>query len=170
MTKEILKERKKIYENGENIIQYLKRCHKTQNNTNEIVKISYDFQSGSYIRNVLDNPEYNEKYTGAISKVINELGIDFNFILEAGVGEATTLANVIPKLKHKPKKIYGFDIAWSRVRHAVKYMKEGKFGEGNMSPKIEAALRFVEKGGAKSVITEATKLEDKTFGTKITLE
>ncbi len=53
---------------------------------------------------------------------------------------------------------------------AKKYMKEGKFGEGNMSPKINAALRFVENGGAKSVITEATKLADKSFGTKITLE
>ena len=55
-------------------------------------------------------------------------------------------------------------------KDADKYMKEGKFGEGNMSPKIRAALHFVENGGAKSVITEATKLENKTFGTKITLE
>lgn len=55
-------------------------------------------------------------------------------------------------------------------KDALRYMKEGKFGEGNMSPKINAALRFIENGGEKSVITEATKLEDKTFGTKITLE
>ena len=53
---------------------------------------------------------------------------------------------------------------------AEKYMREGKFGEGNMAPKIQAALNFIEKGGEKSVITEATKLEDKTYGTKITLE
>ncbi len=51
-----------------------------------------------------------------------------------------------------------------------KYLAEGMFGEGNMSPKIKACLNFVEKGGAKSVITEATKLSDKSFGTKITLE
>ncbi len=53
---------------------------------------------------------------------------------------------------------------------AYKYMKEGRFGEGNMAPKIQAALNFIEKGGKKSVITEATKLDDKSFGTKITLE
>ncbi|MCF6242232.1 MAG: carbamate kinase [Bacteroidales bacterium] len=53
---------------------------------------------------------------------------------------------------------------------AYKYMQEGKFGEGNMAPKIQAALNFIEKGGKKSVITEATKLEDKSYGTKITLE
>jgi len=53
---------------------------------------------------------------------------------------------------------------------AEKYMAEGKFGEGNMAPKIKAALKFVVNGGEKSVITEATKLADKNFGTKITLK
>ncbi len=55
-------------------------------------------------------------------------------------------------------------------KDAKKYLKEGKFGEGNMSPKIVASLDFIKNGGEKSVITEATKLEDKTFGTKITME
>lgn len=52
---------------------------------------------------------------------------------------------------------------------ALKYLDEGKFGEGSMAPKIRASLNFIEKGGKKSVITEATKLPDKTFGTKITI-
>ncbi len=49
-------------------------------------------------------------------------------------------------------------------------IEEKAFGEGNMLPKIKAALKFVEKGGEKSVITEASKLEDRKFGTRITLE
>lgn len=53
---------------------------------------------------------------------------------------------------------------------ALKYMAEGKFGEGSMAPKIQACLNFVENGGGKSVITESTKLSDKSYGTKITLE
>ena len=53
---------------------------------------------------------------------------------------------------------------------ALKYMAEGKFGEGNMAPKIRACLNFIENGGDKSVITEATKLTDKSYGTKITME
>jgi carbamate kinase len=51
-----------------------------------------------------------------------------------------------------------------------KFLQEGMFGEGNMAPKIKACLSFVEQGGHMSVITEATKLEDKSYGTKITLE
>lgn len=52
----------------------------------------------------------------------------------------------------------------------MKYLDEGMFGEGSMGPKIKAALKFIEKGGSKSIITEATKLEDKKYGTKITME
>jgi carbamate kinase len=53
---------------------------------------------------------------------------------------------------------------------ADRYMEEGQFAQGSMAPKIGACLQFIEKGGKKSVITEATKLEDRSFGTKITME
>ena len=52
----------------------------------------------------------------------------------------------------------------------IKYLKAGTFAEGTMEPKIRACLNFIEKGGKKSVITEAKKLEDKSFGSKITME
>jgi carbamate kinase len=55
------------------------------------------------------------------------------------------------------------------VKDAETYLEQGMFGEGSMAPKIEAAIDFVKKGGAKSVITEATKLADKKYGSKITL-
>lgn len=50
-----------------------------------------------------------------------------------------------------------------------KYLEQNMFGEGNMKPKIEAALYFIEQGGEKSVITEATKLKNKKYGSKITM-
>jgi len=52
---------------------------------------------------------------------------------------------------------------------ARKYIKMGMFGEGSMAPKMEAALFFIEHGGDKSVITEATKLENKKYGSRITM-
>jgi carbamate kinase len=52
----------------------------------------------------------------------------------------------------------------------VKYLKEGQFAEGSMAPKIEACLNFIKNGGRKSVITEAFKLADKKYGSKITME
>lgn len=50
-----------------------------------------------------------------------------------------------------------------------KYLAKGMFGEGNMAPKIKACLNFIKQGGRKAVITEAFKLEDKRYGTKITM-
>ncbi len=51
----------------------------------------------------------------------------------------------------------------------MKYMEKGTFAEGSMAPKIRACLQFVKNGGKKSIITEATKLEDKSYGSKITM-
>jgi carbamate kinase len=50
-----------------------------------------------------------------------------------------------------------------------KYLEMGTFAEGTMEPKIRAALRFIENGGRKSVITEAKKLQDRSYGSKITM-
>ena len=55
-------------------------------------------------------------------------------------------------------------------RDTVRYLEEGQFSEGTMAPKIRACLQFIEQGGKKSVITEATLLENKKYGTKITME
>jgi len=52
----------------------------------------------------------------------------------------------------------------------MNYLQEGMFGEGDMAPKIKACLQFIKNGGQKSVITEAFKLEDRSYGTKITME
>jgi carbamate kinase len=52
----------------------------------------------------------------------------------------------------------------------VRHLRAGTFAEGSMAPKIRACLHFVKHGGAKAVITEATKLEDRRYGSKITME
>jgi carbamate kinase len=52
----------------------------------------------------------------------------------------------------------------------LKYLREDQFAKGSMAPKIEACLNFIKNGGKKSVITEAFKLADKKYGSKITME
>ena len=53
---------------------------------------------------------------------------------------------------------------------ALKYLNEGQFTKGSMAPKIQACLNFINQGGKLSVITEAFKLADKKYGSKITME
>jgi carbamate kinase len=52
----------------------------------------------------------------------------------------------------------------------VRYLNEGHFAKGSMEPKIKACLNFIKNGGKMSVITEAFKLADTKFGSKITME
>jgi len=49
---------------------------------------------------------------------------------------------------------------------AKKYLKEGKFGEGNMAPKIKAALNFLQAGGNEVLITNQEGIIENK-GTKI---
>jgi carbamate kinase len=44
------------------------------------------------------------------------------------------------------------------------YMKEGHFKEGSMSPKISAAIRFVQNGGKSAIIAELGKLTEAIQG------
>jgi carbamate kinase len=53
---------------------------------------------------------------------------------------------------------------------ALKYLNEGEFAKGSMEPKIRACLNFIRNGGKMAVITEAFKLADKKYGSKITME
>jgi carbamate kinase len=53
---------------------------------------------------------------------------------------------------------------------ALKYLNDGQFAKGSMAPKIQACLNFIKNGGSKSVITEAFKLADKKYGSKITMD
>lgn len=55
-------------------------------------------------------------------------------------------------------------------KDTLSYLEQGMFGKGDMAPKIRASLQFIKQGGEKSVITEAFKLEDRSYGTKITME
>jgi carbamate kinase len=40
------------------------------------------------------------------------------------------------------------------VSEVLKFMQEGKFGEGNMAPKIQAAVNFINNGGSEVLITD----------------
>lgn len=55
-------------------------------------------------------------------------------------------------------------------KDTMEYLREGQFAKGSMEPKIIACLNFIKNGGRKSVITEAFKLADKKYGSKITME
>ncbi|HEY9069997.1 MAG TPA: class I SAM-dependent methyltransferase [Candidatus Ozemobacteraceae bacterium] len=117
-----LKNLQAMFAAGVNIIEHL-RSQGVE--SQRAVEISYDLQAGTYIRDMTGvYAEYIDKYSSELAGLINGLGVPFESLLEAGVGEATTLANVVKRLEHRPAAVRGFDVSWSRVKYAKKYYRQ----------------------------------------------
>jgi len=50
------------------------------------------------------------------------------------------------------------------VEEAKQYHAEGHFAKGSMEPKVRAAIRFIEAGGQKAIITSLDKAFDALEG------
>jgi len=84
-----------LYKQGKNITQIMRDRAGLQRNTDEIIEIAYDLQAGSYIQS-METAEWEKNkqtYTPEIARAIQSL-CNPSSILEAGVGEATTLSGV----------------------------------------------------------------------------
>lgn len=116
---------KEIYDNGGNIIEYLKSLNDSDDKGNSIedILISYDFQAGSYIDDWYNLLEFNLKYTKSIADEINKYG-PFESILEVGIGEGTIFSGIVSNLDNIPKRMYGIDLSMSRLNCAEDYIQE----------------------------------------------
>ncbi len=66
------------------------------------------------------------------------------------------------KLNYKTPQEKG--ISHMTVEEAKRYREEGHFAKGSMEPKVRAAIRFVEAGGEKAIITSLDKAMDALEG------
>ncbi|MEO9531428.1 MAG: methyltransferase domain-containing protein [Crocinitomicaceae bacterium] len=114
---------KELFAKGENIIQYLKSSSSSDKNSIEDILISYDFQSGAYVKDLAKNSQFKIDYCDLLAKEINQLG-EFNSIIEIGVGEATTIGVLLKKLIAQPNDKLGLDISWSRLKFAQDFLRE----------------------------------------------
>jgi SAM-dependent methyltransferase len=111
------KDLKEAYERGENISALLRQHSGEGGNTEDVIQVSYDLQAGSYVavqkqgelRGALD------RYAASIAQELAGLGRIYS-LLDAGVGEATTLLRVLQGLPQPPKVVHGVDISWSRLK------------------------------------------------------
>jgi hypothetical protein len=116
-----IRELRQLYDQGGNVLQALREAEGIAQNSRDAILLAYDLQSGSYTR-ALDDPIYREKherYTAALARILDPLGAES--MLEAGVGEATTLCNTVAKFARRPTTIAGFDLSWSRIDCAQRF-------------------------------------------------
>ena len=112
-----------LYNRGENIMALLRKEHSDDKNAERFIEISYDLQTGSYIA-AMNQAEVRDKkvqYASEIAAIIRSLCTPKS-ILEAGVGEATTLVEVLRDLLIKNLHVFGFDISWSRTECAKQHL------------------------------------------------
>ena len=118
---------RELYDRGENISSILRDEEKSLGNTKEIIEISYDLQAGSYVKSMEDaafsvfKHEYSTEIANTIKSICNPKSM-----LEAGVGEATTLSGVLDVLNDPKIKSYGFDLSWSRIHYAKKWLEDNE--------------------------------------------
>lgn len=113
---------KQRYSKRENIINFLKDSSGEKVNSVSDILISYDLQAGSYIRGYNRDRAIRDRFAERLAGVLSDLG-QFSSLLEAGVGEAVTLRNVLERMNQIPNQIYGFDLSWSRVKYGMSFMK-----------------------------------------------
>jgi uncharacterized protein YbaR (Trm112 family) len=116
------RELKALYEQRQSITEHLRREKGTDGNTEAIIEIAYDLQTGSYIA-ALDDPKAAKEqaaYAEEVARTIQGLCTPSS-VLEAGVGEATTFAGVLGRLGGGVAG-YGFDLSWSRVAYARRFL------------------------------------------------
>jgi ubiquinone/menaquinone biosynthesis C-methylase UbiE len=111
------KEIKAHYQKGGNILQWIRDNKKSQFHDEQDIRISYDLQSGNYIKKFLINREFKEQYGKKLASTIASLG-KFNTVLEAGTGEGIMLHLLRKHLAAPCPELVGFDISWSRLKYA----------------------------------------------------
>lgn len=125
-TVELIMAARKAYENDENITQNLRLMMGLEENSAFIIEVSYDLQAGTYVKSVLHNAEYYEKYHAEYSSILRSVfeKHSVNTCLDVGAGELTTLVGVMNNLADCNIDFYALDISVNRIKHGLKYCSE----------------------------------------------
>ncbi len=116
-----------LYEQGNNISEYLRSQAGVAHNTREMIELTYDLQAGSYIE-LLQNEElarHARQYAAEIARRVLALCRPTS-ILEAGVGEATILSGVLTSLNYELQS-FAFDLSWSRIAYSRRWLRQNGF-------------------------------------------
>lgn len=115
---------REYYQEGRNIMELLRGGEPGPVTDPAAVLAAYDLQAGSYVEAALDPARRPAllAYAAAVAGLLDELGA--RSFLEAGVGEATTLAHVVGQGgSGRAPAAAGLDISWSRLAHGIRYAR-----------------------------------------------
>ena len=128
MAKYDAREIRALYDQGENITRWVQSQEGTDRNSVTAILYSYDAQAGSYIDNLKDSAAsaLKEAMGRDLGALLDKLAPDS--LLEAGVGEGTSLAPILVHMSKRPSHVLGFDLSLSRLLFARKHLAKNGFG------------------------------------------
>jgi SAM-dependent methyltransferase len=106
---------KVAYRDGHNVTDLLRNQKGVAHNTPEIIETAYDLQAGAYIARTKVNLEAVSAYAEELALCLSSHISNTTTLLDIGCGELTTLSLTLARLPVKPKRLFAFDISWSRV-------------------------------------------------------
>ena len=111
------------YQRGENVMAWARNnCIKDDRTVSAL--IAYDLQAGTYVENARNDPAYIDLWSAQMAGLLDPYLAEGDRIMEAGVGEGTTLAGLMKAITAQDISAYGFDLSWSRISVAQKWMDE----------------------------------------------
>jgi hypothetical protein len=101
-----------LYARGEKVVAWLRSREGAAANSQTTILYSYDAQAGSYVA-LLAGPAHAElksRIGRHLAVVLDELQPES--LLDAGVGEATTLVPVLTAIAKAPRDVFAFEFPW----------------------------------------------------------
>ena len=116
-----IRELVRLYSEGVNINKLL-RSSSNLYTEEEIIRISYELQAGSYIDEQRRTGPMYSKYASEIANIIIDLTPEASTFLDAGCGELTSAYKLISLLKTH-QSYYGVDVSLSRLLAGRHYLR-----------------------------------------------
>lgn len=128
MAKYDAREIRALYDRGDNITRWVQSQEGTDRNSVTAILYSYDAQAGSYIDNLKGSAALalKEGLGRDLGGLLDKVAPDS--LLEAGIGEGTSLAPILVHMSKRPSQVLGFDLSLSRLLFARKHLAENGFG------------------------------------------
>jgi len=121
---EDLVEAKSEYNRGQNVTEFLRERGNLTQNIPEIIEAAYDLQAGTYIKSARENWAFSQSYASELSRIMGGHISSSTSLLDIGSGELTTLSLLVKSLKTKPRRLFAFDISWSRLHEGLEFARD----------------------------------------------
>jgi hypothetical protein len=115
---------KRLYQSGVNISEWVRNDEGNSDSSLTAILYSDDAQAGSYIDALKESnvASLKTQMGEKLASILDELAPET--LLDAGVGEATTLAPVVRAMKRRSPSIWGVDLSLSRRLFASQHLSK----------------------------------------------